>query len=113
MTAQMSDIVKQNGNDSSYSSETSALQKIVCKTSDIDSYEIPMEFKCCRCHLDLRINEDRGGCKCIRTHENHSGQKLKARIEYDDYDGYGYSDYAKYLRDHLDDLLTDPTLHVP
>jgi len=103
MTSQMSDVVQLKGNDSSYSPGTSAIQKIFCITSDTFSYEIPTEFKCCRCHLDIRINEDSGGCKCSRIHENYSGQKLKARIEYDDYDGYGYSDYAKYLRDHLDD----------
>lgn len=61
--------------------------------------EIPSEFKCGRCKLDMRIEAKSGGCKCSRSHDESGGKVPKAFVDYDAYDGYGSFDYVRYLLD--------------
>lgn len=61
--------------------------------------EIPIEFKCGRCKLDMRIDAENGGCKCCRSHSSSGGKVPKSFVDYDAYDGYGSFDYVRYLLD--------------
>jgi hypothetical protein len=61
---------------------------------------IPSEFKCGRCHQDMRVDPPKG-CTCCRSH-GYGGRKITVKGNKEEpYDGYGYYDYARYLMDHL------------
>ena len=47
--------------------------------------EIPLEYKCSKCHKDLRIRKDKGGCDCNKQHDKcktaHNLKKRKSEDE--------------------------------
>lgn len=68
--------------------------------------EIPPSQRCARCHRDLWVHIDKGGCTCCRSHSN-GGRKVPIRnqspFHYEAWDGWGYYEHNKYVLDHEED----------
>jgi len=61
--------------------------------------QIPPEFKCSRCKLDMRCRVEHGGCTCDRSTKKATGSKSGNAVIVTEFEYQGY-DYANLPRKH-------------
>ncbi len=68
------------------------------------SNEIPTKHKCSKCHKDMRVREDKGGCDCDKQHDKcETARNAKKRMSAEEIENvkldYSYYSYIETKQD--------------